>query len=48
MTTVQIAYEVSSKKFQEIKDFLSTVAINDVNWNGARWDLRSDNLVRER
>lgn len=39
MTTIQIAYDVDAKKVQLIEAHLNEVALRDINWNGADFQI---------
>lgn len=42
MTTIQIAYEVSDATVSKIEAHLASVAMRDVNWNGADFRIERD------
>jgi hypothetical protein len=45
MTTIQIAYEVSSAATARVEALLAEAAQNDVNWNGADFRIERDDFT---
>lgn len=45
MTTIQIAYEVNAAAVARVEALLAEVALRDVNWNGADFQIKRDDFT---
>lgn len=45
MTTIQIAYEVPAATVAKIEAHLADVAMRDINWNGAGFEIERDDYT---
>ncbi|MFA9439422.1 hypothetical protein ACDA63_07275 [Uliginosibacterium sp. sgz301328] len=45
MTTIQIAYEVPEATVAKIQTHLDEVALRDINWNGAEFNIEREDFT---